>query len=109
VHLIIGVLVADETELSLDLIVLLSDARLDLPERLEEVMDGLLREAQWNILEVEVVHHLDGGILEFSWLELGAGVLVGGISDTFGEAFFVLEADESHASLGVVLVDRDLG
>jgi len=72
VHLVVGVLVADESKLTLDLIVLLSDARLDLSKRIEEVLDSCLGVAEGNVLEVKVVNHLDGGILQFSGLELGA-------------------------------------
>ena len=103
----IRVVVADETVLA-DL-VLAEDEGLDVSVLGEQLPDVSIGHGGWDVLHVDVVDE-SSHVSSVLWLELDGDALavVSGGSDGAAGGLIALEADESIASGGVVLVEGDL-
>jgi len=101
------IIVADETVLS-DL-VLAEDEGFDVSVLGEQLLDISVGHGGWDVLDIDVVDE-SSHVSSVLWLELDGNALGAGTcgSDGLVGGVIALEADESIASGGVVLVEGDL-
>jgi len=95
------VIVADECDLAN--LVLHQVKRLDFSVSLEHFLDLVLWVVHWNVLDIDIVDELSD-MSSIFWLKFHSNsiIVLLGSFDSFGGSSFIVEADETIASGGVV-------